>query len=75
MGFPHFTRWPNVEGYCGRRSYVAGDMVDLHCAGRTDSFTVEVARIGARREVVFAAAGVRASDHDVPDDASESGCD
>lgn len=74
MGFPHYTRWPNVEGYCGRRSYLAGEVVDLHCASRTGTFTVEVARIGAGREVVFTADGVTESDHAVPHHVFETGC-
>lgn len=70
-----YTRWPVAEGYCGRSSYAPGDDVDLHCASRSPSFTVEVFRVGAERVSVWTSAGVHADDHDVPARAWEIGCD
>src|ERR1700693_59644 len=64
-----------VAGYCWPQSVGAGGQVGLHMsssAGRP--VRVEVARIGARREVVFSAAAVAADEHETPTDASSEGC-
>src|SRR5919107_5279991 len=63
-----------VTGYCWPQSVLAGDRVDLHVSssgGRP--VRVEVARVGARREVVLRAA-VPADEHATPKDASSKGC-
>ena len=40
-----------VEGYPDRLSYQPGDEVAFHCSSQTSTFSVEIARIGAGREV------------------------
>ncbi|MEM7272214.1 MAG: N,N-dimethylformamidase beta subunit family domain-containing protein [Actinomycetota bacterium] len=74
-GHRHYTRWPIVEGYPDRQSYAPGDTVALHLSSRAERVTVEVARVGLRRDVVWAATGVRVGDHAVPDEAWAVGCD
>lgn len=71
---PHFTRWPVVEGYCAQQSYFAGEEVSVHCASRSASFSVEVARIGVGREIVWSSEALRVDDYPVPDRAWENGC-
>ncbi len=71
----HFTRWPDVEGYCLGQSFLPGERVPVAVAARCRSFTVEVTRVGARRETVWRRTGVRADDHPVPDEAWAHGCD
>src|SRR3954451_24228160 len=64
-----------VTGYCWPQSAVGGEQVALHmssCGGR--SVRVEVARVGARREVVFRSESVSAEEHEIPKDASAAGC-
>ena len=64
-----------VTGYCWPQSVCSGGQVGLHMsssAGRP--VRVEVARVGARREVVFSSAAVAADEHDTPKDASSKGC-
>ena len=62
-----FTGFSDVEGYCWPQSYRPGDRVELRCSSRADRFTVEVARVGATREVVWTATDVRAPNlHDEP---------
>ena len=64
-----------VAGYCWPQSAGAGEQVGLHMSssgGRP--VRVEVARIGAQREVVFEASGVETGEHEVPNDASANGC-
>ena len=66
---------PTVHGYCWPRSANAGDHVALHASATSGTIDVEVARIGAEREVVHSASGLAVGDHPVPDDASASGCE
>lgn len=64
-----------VTGYCWPQSAAAGEQVGLHLSssgGRP--VRVEVARVGVRREVVFAAGAVAAGEHETPRDASANGC-
>src|SRR3954468_12786137 len=64
-----------VTGYCWPQSARAGEQVALHMSssgGRP--VRVEVARVGARREVVFHADAVAAEEHETPTDASSKGC-
>ncbi len=63
-----------VTGYCWPQSIAPGADVGLHLSspgGRP--VTVEVARIGAEREVVWSQT-VEADDHPTPSDASANGC-
>ena len=64
-----------VAGYCWPQSTPSGGQVGLHMsssAGRP--VRVEVARVGARREVVFSSDGVAADEHETPENASSNGC-
>ena len=47
-----------VEGYPGQLSYRPGEEVTFHCSSRVPTFSVEVARIGATREVVWRKTGI-----------------
>src|SRR3954447_25536706 len=65
-----------VAGYCWPQSLAAGEHVDLHLSssgGRP--VRVEVARVGARRDIVFSDDAVAADEHEVPKDAASRGCD
>ena len=64
-----------VTGYCWPQSVSPGNQVGLHLSssgGRT--VRVEVARVGARREIVFSADAVEAEEHAIPKDAASKGC-
>ena len=75
-----------VEGYFARLSYEPGDQVALHCgatvprpSGRVVPaetpmvFDLEVARLGAEREVVHRVEGLVAEPHPIPEDAAAGG--
>ncbi|MFV2039875.1 MAG: N,N-dimethylformamidase beta subunit family domain-containing protein [Acidimicrobiales bacterium] len=70
----HFTRWPVVEGYTTRQSYVPGEVVDVHCSSRAGTFSARVERVGLHRGLVWQRQGIIGADHAVPDDASTAGC-
>ena len=64
-----------VTGYCWPQSLVSGGQVGLHLSsagGRP--VRVEVARVGAQRNVVFHADSVAADEHAIPNDAAANGC-
>lgn len=63
-----------VEGYSSRVSYAPGDDLSLHVSTSAAEFSVEIARWGARREVVWTSASVVGREHPVPEDASSQGC-
>jgi hypothetical protein len=65
---------PFLEAYADRVSYQAGDRVGLQVSTSAARFSVEVARVGARRQVVWEREGVAGAEHPVPADASSHGC-
>lgn len=65
---------PPVEGYTDQLGYAAGDTVKLHTSTAAEKFDIEIARIGAKREVVWTDKGVAGKKHPVPKDASSHGC-
>jgi hypothetical protein len=61
------------EGYTDRLSYVAGDEIKFHIsAGPVHG--LEVARLGAKREVVFSNDYIKGNRYPTPQDASSHGC-
>jgi hypothetical protein len=77
---------PYAEGYFAHLSYEPGDPIDLHCgatlprpsgrvapAGDALAFDLEIARLGATRDVVYAAHGLTAEPHPIPDDTAATG--
>lgn len=65
---------PFIEGYAGRVSYQAGDRVGLHVCTSAPKFSVEVARLGARRRPVWSKEDIAGKRYTVPADASSHGC-
>ncbi len=64
-----------VTGYCWPQSVGPGEQVGLHLSSSAARpVRVEVARVGARREVVFSADAVPAGEHATPHDAASKGC-
>ena len=64
-----------VSGYCWPQSVLAGEQVGLHLSANTGSVAVEIARIGARRTVVFRADDLAVDEHPIPEGGSTAGCD
>ncbi len=64
-----------VTGYCWPQSVLPGEKVGVHLSSSSaHPVRVEIARIGAHREVVFLAENVAAQEYEVPKDASAKGC-
>jgi N,N-dimethylformamidase beta subunit-like, C-terminal len=69
------TLSPAVEGYPGQLSYLPGEELTLHCSARSPTFSVEVTRVGARRDVVWRREGIRGFERETPAEAYADGCD
>lgn len=63
-----------IEGYAGQLSYAPGESVALHVSTSAAKFTVEVARLGEQREVVWSKKDVAGKESPVPENASSHGC-
>ncbi|MCC6271222.1 MAG: hypothetical protein IT190_08085 [Microbacteriaceae bacterium] len=63
-----------VEGYPSQLSYQPGEEVAFHCSARTATFSVEIARIGVAREVVWQRTAIPGTQHPTPPDAYANGC-
>ena len=63
-----------VEGYAESLSYGAGDDVVFCCSSRVSSFSAEVARIGATREIVWQRGAIAGEEQPAPPDAYANGC-
>jgi hypothetical protein len=64
----------DIEGYCGRLSYRAGERAGLHVSTRHDRYDVQVERWGARRETVWTESGLPGAFVPPPPDADALGC-
>ena len=65
---------PAVEGYTDQLSYAPGDEVRFHVSSAGPTYSLEIARIGAKREVVWAKHDLPGRSHPIPVDASARGC-
>lgn len=63
----------SVEGYPSQLSYAPGETVAFHCSARTSTFSVEIARIGDGREVVWRCDGIQGEFHAMPANAYADG--
>jgi hypothetical protein len=65
---------PTIEGYAGRLSHRAGHRVELHVSTSASRYGIEIARLGARRLVVWSRDNLPGAKHPVPADAFSHGC-
>lgn len=63
-----------VEGYPSHLSYQPGDEVAFHCSSRVATFSVEIARIGAERVVVWQRNAIPGTEQPTPPHAYATGC-
>ena len=65
----------SVTGYCWPQSVGRGEHIGLHMSSSgARPVSVEIARVGGQREVVFTSASVATGDHETPKTASSTGC-
>ena len=63
-----------IEGYAGQRSVAQGEDIPVHVSTTAAKFEIEVARLGAKREVMWKKSDVPGQAHPVPEDSSANGC-
>lgn len=63
-----------LEGYADQLSYRPGDTVRLHVSCSAPTYAVEVARLGAKREIVLQKGDLSGKEQPIPADASSHGC-
>ncbi len=64
----------HIEGYAGQVSYKPGEELSLHVSTSAPKFAVEIARLGAQRDVVFTKSDVVGNESPIPENASSHGC-
>jgi hypothetical protein len=63
-----------IEGYTDQLSYMPGEEVKFHISCETNSCSVEIARVGAERVVVWKKDDMPGKSYPIPADASSRGC-
>ena len=63
-----------VEGYTGQVSYKPGEQLTLHTSTSAGSLSIQIARVGAKHEVVLATNNIPGREHPIPENASSHGC-
>src|SRR5688572_17452526 len=63
-----------IEGYAGRVSCRPGEEVGLHVSTSAAKYSVEIARLGATREIMLTTNGIYGASYPVPENASSHGC-
>lgn len=63
-----------VEGYTGRVSYLPGEDLTLHVSTSAATYSVEIARLGAERNIATNFTKLEGREFSVPENASSHGC-
>ena len=63
-----------IDGYTHQLSYVPGEEIAFHISTSAENYSLEIARIGATREVVWSQAELPGEAQPIPSDASSQGC-
>jgi hypothetical protein len=71
---PRIQQRAAVEGYTDQLSYQPGDEIRFHISAEAPKFSLEIARIGAERVVVWKRDDLVGKSYPIPEDASSHGC-
>ena len=63
-----------LEGYTDQLSVQPGDEIGFHISTNVDTFSMEIARVGAEQQVVWRREGLRGQEYPVPEDVSSHAC-
>lgn len=63
-----------IEGYTDHVSYRSPETINLHVSTSAPQFSVDIARVGKSREVIYSKTGVPGKQCVVPENASSHGC-
>ena len=63
-----------IDAYPDRLSYKAGEEVQICVSTSEPNYSIEIARVGAKRERVWETTGLPGVAHEIPENASTHGC-
>lgn len=63
-----------IEGYTDPLSVSPGERISFHISTSTVGYSIEIARVGAQRQVVWTKENLRGAEHPIPENASTHGC-
>lgn len=63
-----------IEGYTDQLSYQAGEEIAFHISTSSQKYSLEIARLGATREVIWSQKDLPGAGYPIPEDASSYGC-
>ena len=63
-----------IDGYTHQLSYTPGEEIAFHVSTSAGGYSLEIARIGATREVVWSQSDLPGAAHPIPENASSHGC-
>ena len=63
-----------IEGYTDQLSYAPGDEIGFHISTSATKYEMEIARLGARYEVVWSNDDIAGAAYPIPENASSHGC-
>ncbi len=63
-----------IEGYANQLSLAPGEKVAFHISTSAAKFSMEIARVGAERKVVWRTNNIVGAEYPVPENASSHGC-
>ncbi len=63
-----------IDGYTHQLSYAPGETVEFHISTSALHYSLEIARLGATREVVFCEKELPGKTYPIPENASSHGC-
>ena len=63
-----------IDGYTHQLSYTPGEEIEFRVSTSAAHYSLEIARLGATREVVFSQAELPGAAHPIPENASSYGC-
>ncbi len=63
-----------IDGYPQQLSYAPGEEIEFRISTSAAHYSLEIARVGATREVVFSQAELPGAAHPIPETASSHGC-
>ena len=63
-----------IDGYTHQLSYALGEEIEFRVSTSAAHYSLEIARLGATREVVFSQTELPGAAHPIPENASSHGC-
>lgn len=63
-----------IDGYTHQLSYAPGEEIEFRISTSAAHYSLEIARLGATREVVFSQTELPGAAHPIPENASSHGC-